>query len=134
MRAPILALKDVRLADGPVLVHSATTDEQVRLAQESLGTEVAGDLVERTLAEITRGLVDLGVRRLVVAGGETSVAVVEALGIDLLRIGDQVAPGVPWCAATLPDGGQLHVALKSGNFGRPDFFTAAFDALERMAD
>ena len=72
-------------------------------------------------------------RRLVVAGGETSGAVVQALGVTGLRIGPQIDPGVPWCAAALPDGDTLHLALKSGNFGGPDFFTDAFALLDEEA-
>jgi uncharacterized protein YgbK (DUF1537 family) len=70
--------------------------------------------------------VDRGVRQLVVAGGETSGAVVQSLGLDRLRIGAQIDPGVPRCAAPLPSGDTLHITLKSGNFGSPDFFTKAF--------
>jgi uncharacterized protein YgbK (DUF1537 family) len=71
-----------------------------------------------------------GVRQLVVAGGETSGAVVQALGVAQLRIGPQVDPGVPWCAAhSAAADGVVHLALKSGNFGTPDFFTKAFARL-----
>jgi uncharacterized protein YgbK (DUF1537 family) len=87
----------------------------------------AGALVERSLARLARELVEAGVKRLVVAGGETSGAVVQALGIERLRIGPQIDPGVPWCAAETPlAGGTMHLALKSGNFGAVDFFTKAF--------
>ena len=90
----------------------------------------AGALVERTFGEIARGLVGLGVRQLIVAGGETAGACVQALGIKRLRIGAQIAPGVPWChadsVAACADG--LHLALKSGNFGGPDFFAQALKA------
>jgi uncharacterized protein YgbK (DUF1537 family) len=68
-----------------------------------------------------------------VAGGETSGAVVQGLGLDRLRIGPQIDPGVPWCAATLDDGDTLHIALKSGNFGSADFFAKAFAQLEPVA-
>jgi 3-dehydrotetronate 4-kinase len=71
------------------------------------------------------------VRQLVVAGGETSGAVVQALGIERMTIGAQIDPGVPWTAAPSPIGGGvvLHLALKSGNFGAEDFFTRAFARL-----
>ena len=124
-----LAFADVHLDAGPVLVYSTASPEAVRSVQGRLGANEAGDLVEQTLAEVARGLVARGVRRLVVAGGETSGSVVQALGIDRLRIGAQIDPGVPWCAASLPDGGRLHITLKSGNFGSPDFFTKAFAQL-----
>ncbi|MGW4493372.1 3-oxo-tetronate kinase [Streptomyces sp. NPDC004376] len=125
-----LAFADAHLAEGPVLVYSTEAPDAVRGVQSRLGATEAGELVERTLAEVARGLVARGVRQLVVAGGETSGAVVQALGITGLRIGAQIDPGVPWCAAILPDGETLHLTLKSGNFGGPDFFSAAFALLE----
>ncbi|MEU6242467.1 3-oxo-tetronate kinase [Streptomyces sp. NPDC047024] len=129
--AEALAFADAHLADGPVLVYSTEAPDAVRGVQSKLGAAEAGELVERTLAEVARGLVARGVRQLVVAGGETSGAVVQALGITGLRIGPQIDPGVPWCAAVLPDGETLHLTLKSGNFGGPDFFSAAFALLDK---
>jgi uncharacterized protein YgbK (DUF1537 family) len=126
-----LAYADAHLASGPVLVYSTEQPDAVRSVQGRLGAAEAGELVEQTLAGIARGLVQRGVRQLVVAGGETSGAVVQALGVDRLRIGEQIDPGVPWCAAPLPGGDTLHVTLKSGNFGTPDFFTKALAALDR---
>jgi uncharacterized protein YgbK (DUF1537 family) len=120
-----------RLAAGPVLVYATAEPSAVRAVQERLGVEAAGALVERTLAAVARGLVDRGVRQLVVAGGETSGACVQALAIRQLQIGAQIDPGVPWChahAARAPAPG-LHLALKSGNFGGTDFFTRAFEVL-----
>ena len=115
------------MTHGPVLVYSSADPAMVRKVQEHLGAEQAGALVEKALAAVARGLVERGVRRLVVAGGETSGAVVQALGIDQLRIGPQIDPGVPWCAAQTPAAnGTIHLALKSGNFGAFDFFTKAF--------
>jgi uncharacterized protein YgbK (DUF1537 family) len=120
------------LAQGPVLIYSTADPAAVKAAQAQLGVEAAGALMERTLAGIARGMVQRGVRQLVVAGGETSGACVQALGIAQLQIGSQIDPGVPWCHAC-PDvahGGQgLHIALKSGNFGTDDFFTKAFEML-----
>jgi len=70
------------------------------------------------------------VRQLIVAGGETSGACVQALGITQMRIGAQIDPGVPWCHAVAPDAKDgLHITLKSGNFGSTDFFTKAFAQL-----
>ena len=88
-------------------------------------------MVENTIARIARGLVDLGVRQLVVAGGETSGACVQALGVRQMQIGPQIDPGVPWCHAqtVAAPGDGLHLALKSGNFGTDDFFTKAFTLL-----
>lgn len=116
---------------GPVLIYSSATPDAVKAVQAQLGVQAAGDLVEHTLAAIARGLVDLGVRQLVVAGGETSGACVQALGISQMKIGPQIDPGVPWCHAqsdAAPEGG-LHLTLKSGNFGTDDFFSKAFTRL-----
>lgn len=124
-----LAFADAQLGAGPVLVYSTASPDVVQAVQGRLGATQAGDLVERALADIAKGLVARDVRRLVVAGGETSGAVVQALGVDRLRIGAQIDPGVPWCAATLASGETLHITLKSGNFGTPDFFTKALEAL-----
>ena len=96
-----------------------------------LGRMKAGDLVERCLAEVARALPERGFTRLVVAGGETSGAVVQALGVEQMRIGPQIDPGVPWChaPAEAAGGAGLHIALKSGNFGTDDFFNKAFTVL-----
>ncbi|MFC9132682.1 3-oxo-tetronate kinase [Streptomyces sp. NPDC057099] len=128
-----LAFAESHLDDGPVLVYSTDSADTVRTVQGRLGAAEAGELVERTLARIAQGLVARGVRRLVVAGGETSGAVVQALGVTGLRIGPQIDPGVPWCAAALPDGETFHITLKSGNFGGPDFFTRSFALLDEEA-
>lgn len=94
-------------------------------------TDVAGtsDLVERTLSTIVERAIGAGVRQIVVAGGETSGAVVSALGVERLTIGAAIAPGVCWAAATTSAGHHIAVALKSGNFGAPDMFTTAWEAL-----
>ncbi len=108
-----------------MLVYSTAAPEAVAAAQSRSGQ--VGALLETLLADVARALVERGARRLVVAGGETSGACVQALGVRALRIGAQIDPGVPWCHATsalAPDG--LHLALKSGNFGAVDFFTRAF--------
>jgi len=126
--AQALAWAAPLLAQGPVLVYSTAEPSAVKAVQAQLGVDEAGAMVERALAAIARGLVALGVRQLVVAGGETSGACVQALGITQLQIGAQIDPGVPWCHA-LSGALPLHVALKSGNFGSADFFTKAFKAL-----
>ena len=115
------------LRRGPVLVYATAAPERVREVQERLGRERAGELVEHALAAIARGLVERGVGQLIVAGGETSGAVVSALGVKGLRIGPQIAPGVPW-TSTL-GGRTLSLALKSGNFGGRDFFLGAWSKL-----
>ena len=117
------------LPRGPVLVYSTADAGTVKSTQQQLGVEEAGALVERTLAAIAQGLVKLGVRQLLVAGGETAGACVQALGVAQMQIGPQIDPGVPWCHAVLPTGEGLHLALKSGNFGAPDFFGKAFGLL-----
>jgi uncharacterized protein YgbK (DUF1537 family) len=120
------------LAHGPVLVYSTAAPDAVRRAQETLGVDRAGALVEDTLAQVARGLVDAGVRQMIVAGGETSGACVQAMGLTQLRIGTQIDPGVPWCHGRGGDASvpPLHVALKSGNFGADDFFVRAFSLLD----
>jgi uncharacterized protein YgbK (DUF1537 family) len=119
-----------RLAKGPVLVYSTATPDAVREVQQRVGVQDAGALVEHALAAIGKGLVQRGVRQLVVAGGETSGAVVQALGVEQMRIGPQIDPGVPWChGAATACGVDVHLALKSGNFGTPDFFRKSFGRL-----
>ena len=113
------------LGKAPILISASAAPEAVRAAQDLLGRERAGALVEDALARIARGLVECGVRRLVVAGGESSGAVVQALGVTALRIGRQIDPGVPWTVAS-GGGTRLALALKSGNFGGEDFFLRAF--------
>jgi uncharacterized protein YgbK (DUF1537 family) len=125
--AEALAWARPKLGVQPVLVAATAAPEAVKAVQAQLGAARAGSLVEEALARIAQGLVRAGVGRLVVAGGETSGACVQALGIRQLRIGAQIDPGVPWCHANLPDGTGLHLALKSGNFGGADFFTRAFE-------
>ena len=127
-----LAWARQHIASGPVLIYSTAESSAVKAVQGRLGVEQAGALVEQTIAAIARGLVEMGVRQLVVAGGETSGACVQALGIEQMRIGPQIDPGVPWCHAASPLAPQgLHLTLKSGNFGTTDFFTKAFGALQR---
>jgi 3-dehydrotetronate 4-kinase len=115
------------LPRAPVLVYATAAPEAVKAVQARLGVEQAGQLVENALAAVARGFVQLGVRQFVVAGGETSGAVVSALGVTGLRIGPQIDPGVPW-TASLGDK-PLLLALKSGNFGTPDFFLKSWAAL-----
>lgn len=125
--ADALAWAAPRLPDGPVLIYSTARPEAVQAAQASLGAARAGALVEDTIARIAAGLARLGVRQLIVAGGETSGAVVQALGLTQLAIGEQIDPGVPWCAGQAQAvGARISIALKSGNFGGVDFFTRAF--------
>ena len=117
-----------QLASGPVLIYATASPDEVRSAQKEIGAERAGALVEEALADIAKGLIKAGTRKLVVAGGETSGAVVHALGVRGLRIGPQIDPGVPW-TETL-DREPIALALKSGNFGSEDFFSKALAQLE----
>lgn len=116
-----------RIADGPVLVYASADSTAVATVQEKLGRERAGALVEQALARVARELVLMGVNRLVIAGGETSGAVVQELGVRGLRIGPQIDPGVPACT-TIGDH-ELAIALKSGNFGGQAFLTRAFEVM-----
>jgi 3-dehydrotetronate 4-kinase len=114
-------------ADKPVLVYSSAAPDEVRDAQERLGRMAAGELVETLLADVARALPKKGFTRLVVAGGETSGAVVSALDVRALAIGPEIDPGVPWTRTIAGD--DLALALKSGNFGAPDFFLKAWSLL-----
>lgn len=131
-----LAWARPRLGARPVVIAASAPPERVAAVQQTLGRDAAGALIEHTLARIAAGLVAAGVRRMVVAGGETSGAVVQALGVTRLRIGREIAPGVPWTLVEEMSGGgsghalvpTLKLALKSGNFGGPAFFAEAFEA------
>jgi 3-dehydrotetronate 4-kinase len=123
-----LAWASDKLGDAPVVIAATAPPDRVAEVQAKLGREAAGALIEGIMAEIARGLAERGVRRLVVAGGETAGAVVQALGVTGLRIGRQIDPGVPW-TVSLSDP-PLALALKSGNFGAPDFFERAFKTLD----
>jgi uncharacterized protein YgbK (DUF1537 family) len=122
--AEALAWADASLGDRPIVVVASDTPERVNANQQRYGAAGAAERVEGMLAAIARGLRARGVGRLVVAGGETSGAVVAGLGVDALRIGPQIDPGVPWTATF--DEPPLALALKSGNFGGEDFFSRAF--------
>lgn len=112
--------------ERPVLVYSSAEPAAVKSVQDKLGREAAGALVERTLAAVAQELVASGTTRMIVAGGETSGAVVNGLQVKALEIGPEIDPGVPWTRAV---GRDLVLALKSGNFGAPDFFVKAWGML-----
>ena len=127
--ADAIAWAGSQARDAVPLVYATADAQQLQAVQAELGAMQAGALVEACLAQIARGLVEHGVRQLVVAGGETSGAVVQALGVTQLRIGAAICPGVPWTQADHSHAGTcLHLALKSGNFGGPDFFIEALRA------
>jgi uncharacterized protein YgbK (DUF1537 family) len=117
------------LAKGPILIASSSTPDQVAALQARHGRDAAGHAIEQALADIAEGLVKSGVRRLVVAGGETSGAVVDRLGIPGFLVGPEIAAGVPVLRAVGAKDGEMLLALKSGNFGGPEFFS---DALKLM--
>jgi uncharacterized protein YgbK (DUF1537 family) len=116
-------------AAAPVLVSSSDDPAAVRRVQDAFGRDAAGHLIERTFGTLAERLVAAGITRLIVAGGETSGAVVGALGLDALDIGPEIDPGVPWTRAAGHHDG-LVLALKSGNFGSADFFTKAWKRLQ----
>ena len=119
-----VAAEDGRL---PPLVYSSADPEIVREVQAKLGVARAGELVESLLAELGRLLLARGFTRYLIAGGETSGAIVAALGVSALHIGPEIDPGVPWTRSIgQPD---VALALKSGNFGAPDFFLKAWAKL-----
>ncbi|GHE03714.1 HPr kinase [Defluviimonas sp. 20V17] len=111
------------------LIYATAEPEAVRAAQDRLGIERAGAVVEAALATLAVAARDRGARRFVVAGGETAGAVTSALGVSRLDIGAEIAPGVPWCYAH-SGGVAVALALKSGNFGQQDFFAHALSMLE----
>jgi uncharacterized protein YgbK (DUF1537 family) len=104
-----------------LLVYSTAEPAAVAAAHAQLGVARSGAIVEQAMSALARAFVERGVGSLVVAGGETAGICVQALQIRQMQIGPQIDPGVPWCYA-----GGLHIALKSGNFGSPDFFNKAF--------
>ena len=118
-----------RVGAGPVLVASSATPEEVAALQSRHGRQAAGHAIEQAMADIAEGLVQSGVRRLVVAGGETSGAVVDRLRIPGFLVGEEIAAGVPVLRAVGSASGDMLLALKSGNFGGPKFFS---DALALM--
>jgi 3-dehydrotetronate 4-kinase len=120
-----LAWARERLGSGPVLIASSSAPEEVAALQARHGREAAGHAIEQAMADIAEGLVKAGVRRLVVAGGETSGAVVDRLGIPGFLVGAEIAAGVPVLRAVGAKEGDMLLALKSGNFGGPHFFADA---------
>jgi len=124
-----LAWAGERISSGPVLIASSSTPDQVQALQLRHGRDAAGHAIEQAMADIAEGLVRSGVRRLVVAGGETSGAVVDRLRIPGFLVGAEIAAGVPVLRAVGAKDGAMLLALKSGNFGGAGFFA---DALKLM--
>jgi uncharacterized protein YgbK (DUF1537 family) len=125
--AEIIAWAGAQSDAAPILIYSSADPDVVRDIQNEFGRERAGEMVEATMGVVARGLLGMGVSRLVVAGGETSGAVVKALDVRALRIGPEIDPGVPWTEAI--GGVPLALALKSGNFGAEDFFEKSLGML-----
>jgi len=115
--------------EGIPLAYSSADPKAVKVVQTQYGTEASAKAIESLFAEVSRQLVAGGVKRLIVAGGETSGAVVEGLDIKSMAMGPEIDPGVPAMRAT--DG--LVIALKSGNFGAPNFFEKAASILAQGA-
>jgi uncharacterized protein YgbK (DUF1537 family) len=124
-----LAWARERLKEGPILIASSSTPDQVAALQARHGRDAAGHAIEQAMADIAEGLMQSGVRRLVVAGGETSGAVVDRLRIPGFLVGAEIAAGVPVLRAVGAQNDEMLLALKSGNFGGPEFFS---DALHMM--
>ena len=125
--ADLIAWARKQPAAGPVLIYSSAEPATVAAIQKEFGREASGAMVEKVLAETAKALCSDGFTRVIVAGGETSGAVVGALGATAIEIGPEIAPGVPWTLTR--DGQPLALALKSGNFGGPDFFLSAWSHL-----
>lgn len=115
-------------ADAPALVYSSDDPGGVGAAQGALGRETVAHLVENFLASVALDAAKNGFTRMLIAGGETSGAVVGALGVSQLAIGPEIDPGVPWTRSR--SGRDLALALKSGNFGAADFFLKAWSKLQ----
>ncbi|WP_064709676.1 3-oxo-tetronate kinase [Rhizobium bangladeshense] len=114
-----------RITAGPVIVAASAAPETVSRLQSQYGREASGHAIETATSIIAAELVERGVRRLVVAGGETSGAAVDKLAIPAFLIGPEIAPGVPVLRSVGNRQGDMLLALKSGNFGGDDFFAAA---------
>jgi len=110
--------------EGAKIIYATADPEAVRAAQAALGADAAGALIENALATLAKDAFEMGIRRFVVAGGETSGAITQALGVNQMTIGPEIAPGVPWMFS-LSRGENFALALKSGNFGATDFFAKA---------
>ncbi|MEU5363974.1 3-oxo-tetronate kinase [Streptomyces sp. NPDC005925] len=121
-----LAWYDAQDPAEPVLIHTSVPPEELTTAQHFLGTAESAAVAESLLGALAVHLTDRGVRRLLVAGGETSGTVTTALGVRTVLVHEEADPGVPWTSATTRTG-SLALMLKSGNFGRPDLFTRALE-------
>ena len=117
--------------DAPKIIYTTAEPAEVLAVQQQLGVEEAGRIIEDAFAHLAKDALDLGMRRFVVAGGETSGAVTKALGVTRLTIGQEIASGVPWTYCQSSEH-NIAIALKSGNFGTKNFFHSAFYLLEQL--
>ena len=117
-----------QIPKSPVLIYTTGPPEKVQEIQKALGEDQAGEIIESALTMVAQALAKTGVRKFVIAGGETSGAIVKALGMSQMQIGPEIAPGVPWCVGLGEP--PVLLALKSGNFGSVDFFQ---EALEKVS-
>jgi uncharacterized protein YgbK (DUF1537 family) len=120
-----LAWAEENMAAGPVLIASSGSADEVAAVQAKFGREDSGRKIEQAMADIAAGLVERGVRRLAIGGGETSGAIVDRLGIRSFEVGPELAPGVPILRAKA-----MLLALKSGNFGGAEFFAEAMKEMK----
>jgi uncharacterized protein YgbK (DUF1537 family) len=120
-----LAWANAHINEAPILISASAPPEKVAETQARFGKDQAGERIEHVFGTIARQLCARGVHRFVVAGGETSGAVVRDLGVSALRIGKQIDPGVPWTETV--GAPAIALALKSGNFGSEDFFLRAIE-------
>jgi uncharacterized protein YgbK (DUF1537 family) len=127
-QTPDEALRFAESSNTTPLIYASAAPEEVAKSQSRLGRDKAGAVVEHFLAELASDLATNGFNRLIIAGGETSGAVVEGLGLAGLDIGPEIDPGVPWMYADRQQE-RLAIALKSGNFGTDDMFIKAWDKL-----
>lgn len=123
----VIAWAQTQPQDTPILVYASSDPSEVKANQQRYGIQKAGEMIETTLSSIAVGLVQNGATKLIIAGGETSGAVVSALNIRNLEIGVEIDPGVPWTRSLGQP--ELALALKSGNFGSEDFFEKALGML-----
>jgi uncharacterized protein YgbK (DUF1537 family) len=128
--APAVAFARKHIGKCPFVISASGRPDIVRAVQETYGRKAAGLAIEQALAAIAAELVALGARRLVVAGGETSGAVVDRLAITSFEVGEELAAGVPKLRTIGRAGGELMMVLKSGNFGGIDFFAEALSRLD----
>ncbi|MEM8978604.1 MAG: 3-oxo-tetronate kinase [Pseudomonadota bacterium] len=127
LAAELVSWAESQASDTPVLISASADPEEVALAQKAYGVEKAGAMIESVMSAVACALTEKGFDKLVVAGGETSGAVVSGLGAQALRIGPEIAPGVPWTEILSEK--PIALALKSGNFGGQRFFQDAFEVL-----